>query len=73
MVMERRVSFSPLSFMGWSFVVNALIFPILLKIMDKPDIVKRVFTEAKLLFWFGTISYEVYGIVVWGFTQAPIG
>ena len=68
-----RVSFSPLSFMGWSFVVNALMFPILLKVMDKPDVVKRVFSEAKLLFWFGgTISYIVYGIVVWGFTQAPI-
>jgi drug/metabolite transporter (DMT)-like permease len=68
-----RASFSPLSFMGWSFVVNALIFPILLKVMDKPDVVKRVFSEAKLLFWFGgTISYIVYAIVVWGFTQAPI-
>ncbi len=68
-----RASFSPLSFMGWSFIVNALLFPILLKIMNKPDIVKRVFSEAKLLFWFGgTISYIVYAIVVWGFTQAPI-
>ena len=68
-----RVSFSPLSFMGWSFVVNALLFPMLLKIMNKPDVVKRVFSEAKLLFWFGgTISYIVYAIVVWGFTQAPI-
>ena len=68
-----RVSFSPLSFMGWSFIVNALLFPILLKTMNKPDVVKRVFSEAKLLFWFGgTISYIVYGIVVWGFTLAPI-
>ena len=68
-----RASFSPLSFMGWSFVLNALIFPILLKIMNQADVVKRVFTEAKLLFWFGgTISYIVYAIVVWGFTQAPI-
>ena len=68
-----RISFSPLSFMGWSFVVNALIFPILLNIMNQTDVVKRVFSEAKLLFWFGgTISYIVYAIVVWGFTQAPI-
>ena len=68
-----RASLSPLSFMGWSFVVNALIFPILLKIMNQADVVKRVFSEAKLLFWFGgTISYIVYAIVVWGFTQAPI-
>jgi len=68
-----RASFSPLSFMGWSFLVNALIFPILLKIMKQQNVVKRVFSEAKLLFWFGgTISYIVYAIVVWGFTQAPI-
>ncbi len=68
-----RASLSPLSFMGWSFVVNALIFPILLKIMKQQNVVKRVFSEAKLLFWFGgTISYIVYAIVVWGFTQAPI-
>ncbi len=68
-----RASISPLSFMGWSFIVNALLFHILLKIMNKPDVVRRVFVEAKLLFWFGgTISYIVYGIVVWGFTQAPI-
>ncbi len=68
-----RASLSPLSFMGWSFVINALIFPILLKIMKQQSVVKRVFSEAKLLFWFGgTISYIVYAIVVWGFTQAPI-
>ena len=68
-----RASLSALSFMGWSFIVNALIFPILLKVMNKGDVVKKVFTEAKFLFWFGgTISYIVYGIVVWGFTEAPI-
>ena len=68
-----RASFSPLSFMGWAFVLNALMFPILLKVMNKGDVVKRVFSEAKLLFWFGgTISYIVYAIVVWGYTKAPI-
>ena len=68
-----RASFSPLSFMGWSFILNALIFPIFLRIMNQPGVVKKVFSEAKLLFWFGgTISYIVYAIVVWGFTQAPI-
>jgi len=68
-----RISFSPLSFMGWSFLLNALIFPILLSVMNQPNVVKKVFSEAKLLFWFGgTISFIVYAIVVWGFTQAPI-
>ena len=29
--------------------------------------------EAKFIFWIGgTISYIVYGIIVWSFTQAPI-
>ena len=68
-----RVSFSPLSFVGWSFVVNGLIFPLFLKFMNQPKIVRRVFNEAKGLFLIGgTISYIVYAIVVWGFTQAPI-
>ena len=41
--------------------------------MNKGDVVKRIFSEAKLLFWFGgTISYIVYAIVVWGYTKAPI-
>ena len=41
--------------------------------MNQPNIVKRVFNEAKGLFWFGgTISYIVYAIVIWAFTKAPI-
>ena len=49
-----RASFSPLSFMGWSFIVNALLFPILLKIMNKPDVVKRVLV--KLNCYFGLVE-----------------
>ena len=68
-----RISFSPLSFYGWVCIVNALSFSILLKFMNQPNIVKRVFNEAKGLFWFGgTISYIVYAIVIWAFTKAPI-
>ena len=68
-----RVSQSPLNFLGWSFILNAMIFPFVLKYMGYSNIIKRVMKEAKLVFWLGgTISYIVYGIVVWSFTQAPI-
>ena len=41
--------------------------------MGYSNIIKRVMKEAKIIFWAGgTISYIVYGIVVWSFTQAPI-
>ena len=68
-----RISLSPLSFLGWSFILNAMIFPFVLKYMGYSNIFSRVMKEAKLIFWIGgTLSYIVYGIVVWSFTKAPI-
>ena len=68
-----RVSNSFLSYMGWSFILNAIIFPIILKINNKSEIITKTFKEGKKIFFIGgTLSYIVYGIVIWGFTQAPI-
>ena len=68
-----RISQSPLNFLGWSFILNAMIFPFVLKYMGYSNVLKRVMKEAKTIFWVGgTLSYIVYGIVVWSFTQAPI-
>ena len=68
-----RISQSPLNFLGWSFILNAMIFPFVLKYMGYSNVFKQVMKEAKIVFWIGgTISYIVYGIVVWSFTQAPI-
>ena len=68
-----RISLSPLSFLGWSFILNAMIFPFVLKSMNYSNVFSRVIKEAKLIFWVGgTISYIVYGIIVWCFTKAPI-
>ena len=68
-----RISQSPLNFLGWSFVLNAMIFPFVLKYMGYTNVFSRVLKEAKLIFWVGgTLSYIVYGIVVWSFTKAPI-
>ena len=68
-----RISLSPLNFLGWSFILNAMIFPFVLKSMNYSNVFSRVIKEAKLIFWLGgSISYIVYGIVVWSFTKAPI-
>jgi len=68
-----RISLSPLNFLGWSFILNAMIFPFVLKSMNYSNVFSRVIKEAKLIFWVGgSISYIVYGIVVWSFTKAPI-
>ena len=68
-----RISQSPLNFLGWSFILNAMIFPFVLKYMGYSNVFNRVMKEAKLVFWVGgTLSYIVYGIVVWSFTKAPI-
>ena len=41
--------------------------------MNYSNVFSRVIKEAKLIFWVGgTISYIVYGIIVWCFTKAPI-
>ena len=68
-----RISLAPLSFLGWSFILNAMIFPFTLKFMNYSNVFSHVMKEAKHIFWFGgTISYIVYAIIVWAFTKAPI-
>jgi len=68
-----RISATVLSYMGWSFILNAFLFAILLNFMKQPGIITRVAKDGKFIFFVGgTISYLVYAIIVWGFTQAPI-
>ena len=68
-----RISLTPLSFLGWSFILNAMIFPFTLKFMNYSNVFSHVMKEAKHIFWIGgTISYIVYAIIVWSFTKAPI-
>jgi len=41
--------------------------------MKQPGIITRVAKDGKFIFFVGgTIAYLVYGIILWGFTQAPI-
>lgn len=68
-----RVSGSPLSYMSWAFILNAMIFPFLLSFFNEKNILKRTIKEAPNLFWIGgTASAFVYLIIVWAYTEAPI-
>ena len=68
-----RVSLSAITYMSWSFILIAFLFPIVLKIKKQENIFKNVMSRGKQIFWVGgTLSYIIYIIVIWGFTKAPI-
>jgi len=68
-----RLSLSAISFISFSFILSALIFVILIKIIDNQNIISKVASEGKILFVIGgTLSFLIYIIVVWGFTKAPV-
>jgi len=68
-----RISVSLLSYMGWMSILNAFLFAILLNFMKQPGIITRVAKDGKPIFLVGgTISFLVYAIIIWAFTQAPI-
>ena len=68
-----RLSNSPLNYTAWLMILNAIFFSILLKIMNMPRVPLKVLNEGKKIFFIGgTLSYIVYGTIVWAFTQAPL-
>ena len=68
-----RISTSLLSYLSWSTILNAFLFAILLNFIKQPGIITKVAKDGKFIFFVGgTIAYLVYGIILWGFTQAPI-
>ena len=68
-----RVSTSYISYMSFSFLLSALVFPLILKLNKYDNAISKVFTDAKLIFWIGgSLSFVIYIIVVWGFTKSSI-
>ena len=55
-----RISLSPLSFLGWSFILNAMIFPFTLKFMNCSNVFSRVIKEAKVVFWVGLLPRRLF-------------
>ena len=68
-----RASLSPMVYMSWSFILSAILFPIVLRMKNHKNIFRKVFNSGKKIFWIGgSLSYIIYIIVVWAFTKAPI-
>ena len=68
-----RISNSAVSYISWSFLINALIFPIVLRFKNQKNIFLKIIKEGKIVFWIGgSLSFIIYAIVVWAFTKAPI-
>ena len=68
-----RASASPLNYTAFLMILNAIIFLILLRIMNKSGVVKKVFSKGKKIFFIGgTLSFVVYGTIIWAFTHAPV-
>ena len=68
-----RISLSAITYISWSFLLNAFLFYFLLGFKDHKNVFKKVMKKGKQIFWIGgTLSYVIYIIVVWGFTKAPI-
>ena len=68
-----RLSNSPLNYTAWLMILNAVFFSILLKIMNMPRVPLKVLNEGKKIFFIGgSLSYTVYGTIVWAFTHASV-
>jgi len=68
-----RISLSAISYMSWSFLLGAFLFPVILKINKQKNIFQNVYNNGKYIFWIGgTLSYLIYIIVILAFTKAPI-
>ena len=68
-----NLSNSPFNYTAWLMILNAIFFSILLKIMNMPTVPLKVLNKGKKIFFIGgTLSYIVYGTIVWAFTQAPV-
>ena len=68
-----RLSPSAISFISWSFIINAILYPLVIKLIKEKDIFTRIKEKGKNIFFVGgTLDYLTYVIVVWSFTKAPI-
>ena len=68
-----RVSLSAVSFISWTFIINAFLHPLVISLKNEKNIIERVKKNGKKMFFIGgSLDYLTYMIVVWAFTKAPI-
>ena len=68
-----RVSLSAVSFISWTFIINAFLHPLVISLKTEKNIIERVKKNGKKMFFIGgSLDYLTYMIIVWAFTKAPI-
>jgi len=68
-----RISLSATSFVSWTFIINALVYPLIISFKNQKNLINRVKQSGKKMFFVGgSLDYLTYIIVVWAFTKAPI-
>ena len=68
-----RVSLSAVSFISWTFIINAFRHPLVISLKNEKNIIERVKKNGKKMFFIGgSLDYLTYMIIVWAFTKAPI-
>ena len=68
-----RISLSATSFVSWTFIINALVYPLIISFKNQKNLINRVMQSGKKMFFVGgSLDYLTYIIVVWAFTKAPI-
>ena len=68
-----RISSSATSFVSWTFIINALVYPLIISFKNQKNLINRVKQSGKKMFFVGgSLDYLTYIIVVWAFTKAPI-
>ncbi len=68
-----RISLSAISFVSWTFIINAFFFPLIISFKNEKNIIERVKKNGKKMFFIGgSLDYLTYMIIVWAFTKAPI-
>ena len=68
-----RVSLSAVSFISWTFIINAFLHPLVISLKNEKNIIERVKKNGKKMFFIGgSLDYLTYMIIVWAFTKAPI-
>ena len=68
-----RVSLSAVSFISWTFIINAFLHPLVISLKNEKNIIETVKKNGKKMFFIGgSLDYLTYMIIVWAFTKAPI-
>ncbi|HOO46068.1 MAG TPA: EamA family transporter, partial [Deltaproteobacteria bacterium] len=67
-----REAGTALGFYGWLSAINAIIFSLVMRVLQPGTVKRLIFQDWRLALGGGGASFFAYSIVIWAFTVAPI-